>query len=131
MTVYDVLWIEDEEEYQEGILYGLDAKRVQLGFTVVPWHYLSYADLEEKGTMNLSSLHMTVAVIDYNLPGIDGDAIIEKIRSHKANDKLPIIFYSGGKNIEELEALTSKYANIIYSQKGTLSGDLEDFLLSL
>lgn len=131
MKQFDVLWIENEEEYHEGILYSLKAKRGALGFSVIPWWYESYAKMVEFGFMELSSLHMSIVLVDYNLDGMDGDQIIAEIRSHKANNNIPIMFYSGGKNIEELERLTSEYENIVYSQKDTLQSDLETYLKKL
>jgi CheY-like chemotaxis protein len=132
MKQFDVLWIEDEEDYQDGILYSLKAKRDALGFAVIPWWYDCWDKLLEFGHMELSGLHMSIVLVDYNLDGsMEGDKIIAHIRSHKANNNIPIIFYSGAKNIEELEKLTSKYENIYYSQKGTLQDDLEAHLADL
>lgn len=125
MKLIDVLWIEDDQRYVNSVLYYLKTKKDEIQFTVLPWHHRSWESMENQEELELDKISMGCILVDYHLETtVTGDEIIKRIRSHKINDDIPIIFYSGGKNIEELEALIASHKNISFSQKDTLKDDI-------
>lgn len=133
MRIIDVLWIEDDSEFTDGHLANFKEDRDELGFTIVPWQYESKDEFDKNAHHELDSLSMELAIIDNNLPGINGNEIIKQIRSHEANKNLPIIFYSYAKNAIELKELIENTldeknpSNIFYCHKN----DLVDTMLQV
>lgn len=129
---FDILWIEDEEEFMHDTVESLnnssDGK-----YGIIPDCYLTAEDFYNSSTLTLSGLHFTVALVDFNLVGgINGNQIIAKIRSYKANDSLCIIFYSAYKSPSELKGILSEdletIDNILFSSKETVEDELFRFL---
>ena len=133
MKIVDVLWIEDDSAFVNGTLANFKEDRDELGFAIVPWHYVSKKDFEENSHMELDALHMGLVCVDYHLPGgINGNEIIVKIRSYAANSNIDIVFYSAIKNEielkEMLEAELADLANIYFAHKDTLEDRIHNLL---
>lgn len=134
MKVFDVLWIEDDEEFVDGTLANFKEDRDSYGFTIVPWHYTEIEDFNKNSHLELCSLHISIVCVDYNLPGgVNGNDIIKEIRSHKQNENIDIIFYSAAKNEKELQeiievTLQSEVINIYYANKDTLEDQIINLL---
>ncbi|WP_437395415.1 hypothetical protein [Flagellimonas lutimaris] len=134
MIVTDLLWIEDDTEFVDGTLANFKEDREDLGFAIVPWHYVSKEEFDKDSHLELESLAIGLVCIDYNLPGgINGNEIIKIIRGYKANKEIPIIFYSAAKNESELkkileETFDEEIDNIFYSTKDTLEDQIINVL---
>jgi CheY-like chemotaxis protein len=132
MNVHDVLWIEDDSEFVDGVLANFKEDRDELGFAIIPWHYISLEDFENNSHLELNAISMSLVCVDYNLPGgVNGNEIIATIRSNPANLGIKIIFYSALKNETELkeilEEILDNVDGIFFAQKDTL----EDQILAL
>ncbi|WP_343534035.1 hypothetical protein [Pedobacter sp.] len=113
MLIHDILWIEDDTKFVEGILKNFDVDSVDLGYKINPFHYVSLQDFENEAGLELSALALKLVCVDYNLPNVNGDEIIEKIRSFEANKTIRIVFYSYAKNEKELrEILLERLPNL-------------------
>jgi CheY-like chemotaxis protein len=125
MDLIDMLWLEDEKKIVSTVLDSLYDGKEELGFSIVPFHYTSKAHFDKESGLELNALVMGLVCIDYNLPGgVNGNEIIKQIRSHKANKKIPIIFYSAMKTEIELEEILKNELdnldNIYFAHKDTL-----------
>ena len=85
---YKILWFEDEKEWYEAILTDISEFLTENGFTMVSHRQPNGSDIDKIVEENDYDL----ILIDYNLLGEYGDALIEKIREHKIFTD--IVFYS-------------------------------------
>lgn len=125
MELHSVLFIEDDPKIVEGVVDHFSEDKDELGYNIMPSHYLSLEELESDSDMEISSISMRLVCVDNNLPGgINGDQIIKLIRSYEANKDVPIIFYSWAKNELELkeilENIIDDTTNIYYAHQNDL-----------
>lgn len=132
---FDILWIEDEDDIVgdtiDSLNNGSNGK-----YGVIPHHYISAESFFNEVGNDLKNLAFTIALIDYNLPGgINGDEIIKKIREHKNNKGLPIVFYSAFKTPNELKVILVEeigdVEGIIYATKETYEDEVYTYLSRL
>lgn len=102
-SIETILIVEDNEVENKAIAELLQAHSLQ-----------SLSALSAEQAEELLSRHkIDCIILDLNLPGMDGYAWMEKIRSTKGLMALPIIIYSGKDLSEEEEIRLKKFANTI------------------
>jgi CheY-like chemotaxis protein len=57
-----------------------------------------------------------LAVLDYNLPDMDGAALLKKIRATPGLEEIPVVFVTGSVQDEDLENIKSQGANEVLSK---------------
>ncbi|MGB5981693.1 MAG: hypothetical protein WBG46_06080 [Nonlabens sp.] len=109
MKLHSVLWIEDDESTIKGLLDIFSEDKEDNGYNLMPHAFESLADFHENSGLDLNAIHMALVCIDFNLPnGVNGNEIINQIRSYPANSTLKIIFYSFSQNELELQSLMAE-----------------------
>jgi CheY-like chemotaxis protein len=64
----------------------------------------------------LETVKPDLAVLDYNLPDIDGAELYKRIRETPGLDAIPIVFVTGSVHDEDLEAIRSLGAHEVLSK---------------
>ncbi len=106
MNLYSLLIVEDDPKIVQGIVDHFSEDKDERGYNIMPSPYSSLKELEDDPHMDISSISMDLACVDYNLPGgVNGNEVIKLIRGYEANKSVPIIFYSFAKNEIELKKI--------------------------
>ncbi|PIF32435.1 response regulator receiver domain-containing protein [Flavobacterium sp. 9] len=130
MKLHNILWIEDDPKIVENITESFSEAKDEKGYNVMPTHFLSLEDLENDPHLEISSITMALICVDYNLPGgFNGNDVIKKIRSYKANKNVTIIFYSFAKNETELKQIMENSIEDISNIFFVHQNDLEDRII--
>ena len=62
------------------------------------------------------SIQPDLAVLDYNLPDMDGSVLYQRIRKLEGGADIPIVFVTGTAKDEDLEAIRTVGANALLSK---------------
>ena len=62
------------------------------------------------------SIHPDLAVLDYNLPDMDGSMLYQKIRKLEGEEHIPVVFVTGTAKDEDLESIRAVGANALLSK---------------
>ena len=62
------------------------------------------------------SIRPDLAVLDYNLPDMDGSALYQRIRALECGTDIPIVFVTGTAKDEDLKAIQAIGANALLSK---------------
>jgi len=126
MKPLNCIWFEDKADYaakleSQTIMPLCD--QLGIGFMGVRFE-------DESGLPEFSKgIHLDLVLVDHNLIGtITGDQIITKIREHKHNKDVEIIYYSTNTQVVDLQKLAGKYDNIIIIHRNDLPSYLVRFL---
>ena len=81
-----VLLVEDDESFRKGLVAALDESH----FTV------TMATSGEEGLEALAARHdFQVIILDLDLPGVDGQAVLDHVRDHRGEIEARIIIVTG------------------------------------
>lgn len=65
-----------------------------------------------------------IALLDQNLPRVDGDKVMQAIRQHEHCNKIPIVIMSSSENLREHEA-AHKYGATFFRKSANLTDFME------
>jgi len=75
---------------------------------------------------SIQNLHLDLAIIDLDMPDIDGIELIERIKSYEQFKNLPIIIYTGKENFEDdIKRIDGLFENLLQKRSTSLE-DLQE-----
>ncbi|MCU0365294.1 MAG: response regulator [Ignavibacteriaceae bacterium] len=70
---------------------------------------------------SIQNLHLDLAIIDLDMPDIDGIELIERIKSYEQFKNLPIIIYTGKENFEDdIKRIDGLFENLLQKRSTSL-----------
>lgn len=131
-TNYNILWIEDEpeniEDDKESIREFLDTFGIDSIFDIV--EAKSDGSIHDKIQQSLKNPDLDIIMVDFNMPGLKGDELIDMIRGTD-HVFLPVIFYSSSTVEQLFAAVKDKSLDGVYiSNRKRLADKAESVLRS-
>jgi CheY-like chemotaxis protein len=75
---------------------------------------------------SIQNMHIDLAIIDLDMPEIDGIELIERIKSYEQFKNLPIIIYTGKENFEDdIKRIDGLFENLLQKRSTSLE-DLQE-----
>jgi len=75
---------------------------------------------------SIQNMHLDLAIIDLDMPDIDGIELIERIKSYEQFKNLPIIIYTGKENFEDdIKRIDGLFENLLQKRSTSLE-DLQE-----
>lgn len=104
---YNVLVVDDSAVMRAMIIRTLRLSGVPLG-------EVCQAGCGEEALTQLESHWIDLALVDLNMPGMDGEELVDRIRHSKEFAQLPVIIVSTESSETRIERLCSKGAEFVH-----------------
>ena len=130
-TSYEILWIDDNLLYIDEHEKEINEFLEEYGIKPETEKMSKFDDELKSVDERINSRDLDIIIIDYNMPNMNGDKLIEGIR--KNNHYLPIIFYSGNFDVTELfKAVSDAQLDGVYiANRDTLVAKSKQVIKSL
>ena len=108
MRTVRMLLVEDDPGYQYLVQSGFGERRPKMR-----WEITLAKDGEEaiKALFGKTNLWPDLILLDWNLPKVDGDEILTRVKRHRLLCKIPVLFFSSSTSELDRQAANEHHAD--------------------